>query len=53
MKSIPYGYKVEAYEPIDDRLVLTKAQMATAHEDMSLPDNYFSKTSVISTTFFL
>ena len=42
MKSIPYGYKVEAYEPIDDRLVLTKAQMATAHEDMSLPDNYFA-----------
>lgn len=42
MKSIPYGFTVEAYEPIDNRLILTKEQMKTAHEDMSLPDNYFA-----------
>ena len=42
MKTIPYGYSVTAYESIDDRLILTKEQMLTAHEDMSLPDNYFA-----------
>lgn len=42
IKGISYGYEVGAYQPIDTRLILTKAQMLTAHEDFSLPDNYFA-----------
>ena len=39
---VGYGYEVTAYAAIDKRLVLTKAEMLTAHEDYSLPDFYFA-----------
>lgn len=37
----PRGFVITTDEPIDSKLVLTKAQMKTAHDDFMMPNIYF------------
>lgn len=41
----PYGFNIRSNEPIDARLVLTVAQMRTAHIDYLMPDKYIALCS--------
>lgn len=40
--NFPTGFNTTSNEPIDSRLILTKAQMYNAHIDLAMPDTYFA-----------
>ena len=48
MRKVPYGFEPTAYEPIDARIILTKAQMKdiigdeAAGSDFAMPEVYFA-----------